>query len=285
MRRRTALIALFAVLLTPAGAIAQTDRQATQRGAAWLETLSIGTVGQQADAIVALAAAGRSHASLQPRLTTMSAAASAYATTAGGAGKVVLATVAAGGNPRSLGGVDYIVRINGQYAEGRYGVTAYDQALAMLALRAAGESTPAAAITALRATRGKGGWGFALRRASPDDVSATGLTIEAMRAAGVSKTDAALRGATAWLTAQINTRGGFGIDGRGRATEANATALVIRALSAMGRTPATATRRALRTLQETDGGFRFTAATKESRLLATVDAVLALSGHRLPPPY
>jgi hypothetical protein len=38
-------------------------------------------------------------------------------------------------------------------------------------------------------------------------------------------------------------------------------------------------------LQEADGGFRFTATIRESRLLATVDGVLALSGHRLPPPY
>jgi hypothetical protein len=284
MRRHAALIGLLA-LIAPSGALAQTDRQATQRGAAWLETVTIGSVGQQADAIVALAAAGRSRASLRPRLTRMSAAAFRYATTAGGAGKVVLATVAAGGNPRSLGGVDYIRRIENQYAAGRYGVTAYDQAFAMLALRAAGEPTPAAAVTALRAARGKGGWGFALRKASPDDVSATGLTIEALRAVGMSRADAALRGATAWLAAQINTRGGFGIDGRGQATEANSTAIAIRALRAMGRTPATATRRALRNLQEADGGFRFTAMVKESRLLATVDAVLALSGHRLPPPY
>ena len=285
MRRRPLLALAALALLTPASALAQTDRQAMERGATWLESLSIGSVGQQADAIVALAAAGRSRASLQSRLTTMSASASSYATTAGAAGKVVLATVAAGGNPHSVGGVDYIMRIENHYAAGRYGVTAYDQALAMLALRAAGERTPAAAVKALRAARGKGGWGFALRTASPDDVSATGLTIEAMRAAGVSKADAALKGATAWLTAQINTRGGFGIDGRGRATEANATALAIRALRAMGRAPATATRRALRKLQEADGGFRFTAKIRESRLLATVDAVLALSGHRLPPPY
>ena len=285
MRRRPLLALAALALLTPAGAFAQTDRQATQRGAAWLESLSIGTVGQQADAIVALAASGRSRASLRPRLERLSAQASGYATTAGGAGKVVLATVAAGGNPRSLGGVDYIRRIENQYAAGRYGVTAYDQALAMLALRAAGERTPPAAVTALRAARGKGGWGFALRKASPDDVSVTGLTIEAMRAVGTSKTDTALKGATAWLTAQINARGGFGTDGLGRATEANATALAIRALRAMGRTPAPATRRALRNLQESDGGFRFTATIRESRLLATVDGVLALSGHRLPPPY
>ena len=284
MRCRSILAGLL-TLLPPAGALAQTDRQASQRGAAWLESLSIGTVGQQADAIVALAAAGRSRTSLRSRLATMSRSASAFSTTAGAAGKVVLATVAASGNPRSLGGVDYVLRIERQYAAGRYGATAYDQAYAMLALRAAGVSTPPAAVTALRAARGRGGWGFALRKAGPDDVSATGLTIEAMRAAGVSKSDAALKGATTWLMAQVNTRGGFAIDGRGRATEANSTAIAIRALRATGRTPASATRRALRNLQEPDGGFRFTAKSRESRLLATVDAVLALSGRRLPPPY
>lgn len=285
MSRGCARWLIAVAFLAPSAALAQTDGQATQRGAAWLESLSIGTVGQQADAIVALAAAGRSRASLEPRLTTLSASASAYATTAGGAGKVVLATIAAGGNPRALAGVDYIARIERQYSAGRYGVTAYDQALSMLALRAAGAPTPAAAVTALRAARGKGGWGFALRRTGPDDVSATGLTIEAMRAVGVSKTDPGLKGATAWLVAQVNTRGGFGIDGRGRATEANATAIAIQALRAMGRTPATTTRRVLRKLQEADGGFRFTATSRESRLLATLDAVVALSGHRLPPPY
>lgn len=284
MRCRSIIVGLL-TLITPASALSQTDRQATQRGAAWLESLSIETVGQQADAIVALAAAGRSRTSLRPRLATMSRSASVAATTAGAAGKVVLATVAGGGNPRSLGGVDYILRIRRQYAAGRYGATAYDQAYAMLALRAAGLSTPPAAVTALRAARGKGGWGFALRRAGPDDVSATGLTIEAMRAAGVPTTDGALTGATTWLRAQVNARGGFAIDGGGRATEANSTAIAIRALRAMGRTPATATRRALRNLQEGDGGFRFTATSRESRLLASVDAVLALSGHRLPPPY
>lgn len=284
MTHRVVLLGLLA-LVTPPSALAQTDRQATQRGAAWLESLSIDSVGQQADAIVALAAAGRSHVSLHSRLVAMRGSASSYATTAGAAAKVVLAAVAAGGNPQSLGGVNYILRIERQYAAGRYGATAYDQAYAMLALRAAGESVPPAAVRALRAARGTGGWGFALRKASPDDVAATGLVIEAMRAAGVARSDGALKGATTWLTAQANGRGGFHIDGRRRPTEANSTAIAIRALRAMGRTPSAATRRALRGLQEADGGFRFTAKARESRLLATVDAVLALSGRRLPPPY
>lgn len=285
MRRRLAGIVVATLLAAPVGAAAATDREAARAGATWLEGLTIGTVGQQADAIVALAATGRPAGKLRPRLARLTAAAPGYAITAGAAGKVVLATVAAGRNPRSLGGVNYIARIRAQYALGRFGVSAYDQAYAMLALRAAGEPVPRAAITALRNTRAEGGWGFTLTRSGPDDVSVTGLLIEASRSAGVPATDFMLRRATAWLLAQRNRGGGYNIAGAGKPTEANSTAIAICALRAMGRTPSAATRLALRSLQESDGGFRFTRRVRESRLFATVDAVLALSGRSLPPPY
>jgi hypothetical protein len=282
-RHLAAVVAI--ALAAPAGAAAATDREAARAGASWLEMLSIGPVGQQADVIVALAATGRPGAALRGRLARITPTASSYAGTAGAAGKVVLATVAAGRNPRSLGGVNYVARIRAQYAGGRYGVSAYDQAYAILALRAAGEPVPRGAITALRNTRGRGGWGFALTRSGRDDVSATGLLIEATRSAGVLASDPMLRQATAWLLVQRNASGGFHIGGAGKATEANSTAIAIRALRAMGRTPSASTRLALRSLQEPDGGFRFTREVRESRLFATVDAVLALSGRRLPPPF
>ena len=65
MRRLLAAIAVAAVLAVPAGAAAPTDREAARAGATWLQGLSIGTVGQQADAIVALAATGRPRAALR----------------------------------------------------------------------------------------------------------------------------------------------------------------------------------------------------------------------------
>jgi hypothetical protein len=281
---RRLLIAGLAAAAAAAPATAQTDAQATARGAAWIERQTIGTVGQQADAIVALAAAGRPRSRLQARLARMLPAAPGYATTAGAAGKVVLAAVAAGRDPRRLGGVNYVARLRARYAGGRFGAGAYDQLYAMLALRAARERVPPAAVAALRNTRGPGGWNFSLRPSRRDDVTVTGLAIEALRAVGVPPSDPMLRGARAWLVAQANTGGGFHIDGGGRATEANSTAIAVRALRAMGH-PVPAARARLRALQEGDGGFRFTATVRESRLLATVDAVLALSGRRLPPPY
>jgi hypothetical protein len=285
MRRTLAGVVLAVALAAPAGAVAATDREAARAGAAWLEGQSIGTVGQQADAIVALAATGRPRAALRTRLARLTPAVPAYAVTAGAAGKVVLAAVAAGRNPRGLGGVNYVARLRAQYAGGRFGVSAYDQAYAILALRAAGEPVPPQAITALRNTRAGGGWGFTLTRTGRDDVSVTGLLIEASRSAGVAASDQMLRQATAWLLAQRNAGGGYHIGGAGKPTEANSTAIAIRALRAMGRVPSPATRQALRSLQETDGGFRFTRQIRENRLFATLDAVLALSGRWLPPPY
>ena len=276
------MVAATLAAATPAAA-ASPDALAAQRAAAWLETQSISTGGQRADLIVALAAAGRAPSTLQPRLASLVAIAPGYATTAGAAGKVALAAVAAGRDPRALAGVDYVARIKSTYHKGRYGTTAYDQAYAMLALRAAGEPLPGGAVRVLRRTRRSGGWSFSVAVGS-DDVSATGLLIEASRASGVSASDPMLRGAGAWLLSQHNGSGGFAISGRGP-TEANSTAIAICALRALGRTPATATRRALRSLQEGDGGFRFTRRVRESRLFATVDALLALSGRSLPPPY
>ncbi len=276
------LAAALAALLVPAGAGAATDRAAARAGAAWLAGQSITTTGQQADAVVALAATGANAKAVRSRFRKMATGAPAYATSAGATGKVVLAAVAAGYNPRRINGVNYVTRIRATYGAGRFGANTYDQAYAMLALRAAGERVPPSAVTSVLRARGGGGWGYDLRRDATDDVSATSLTLAALRACGVSSRSIAMRRATSWLLAQRNGAGGFGIDGGGRPTEANATAMAIQALRAMGARPPATTLRELRALQDADGSFRFTAAHPESRLLATLDASLALSGAHLP---
>lgn len=287
MRLRHVATAAVGTLLLAGGvpAVAATDIQAARSGATWLHKQRIGTVGQQADRVVAMASAGVPRVTLIRHVQAMRSGAPDYARSAGATGKVILATRAAKMNPRSLGGVNYVARLKSQYAGGRFGENTYDQAYGMLALRSAGERVPAAAIAALRRTRGAGGWGYDLNPRIRDDVSATALVIEASRAAGVSPRDPMLVGATQWMLAQRNSRGGYGIQGAGTITEANSTALAIRALRAMGRRPPANTLRELRGLQEKDGGFRFTGTIRESRLIATNDAVVALAGRRLPPPY
>ena len=234
-----ALVAGVALVAAPlAGAAMPADRAAAAHGAAWLARHSTGAPGgQQADSIVALRLAGRSRASLAPRLDELSKAAPSYAVTAAGSGKVVMALVAGGRNPTRFAGIDYIRRITGRYATGRYGETAFDQAYSILALRSAGRRVPAAAIRATLAARARGGWGFAMSRTAADSVDATSLMIEALRSAGVPSRNPALRAAAAWMLAQRNAAGGLASAGRRRPTEANSTAGAIRALRALGRTP------------------------------------------------
>ncbi|WP_217915101.1 hypothetical protein [Miltoncostaea marina] len=286
MRARAAALAALAAaaLAAPAaGLAAGPDERAAARAAAWLTRNTAGApAGQQADAIVALRAQGRSRAALRPRLRALGRVAPAYARTAGGAAKVAMAAVAAGGDPRRLAGEDYIARITARYGAGRYGATSWDQALSMLALRAAGRPVPAAAVRATMRARGGGGWSFEMSPRRADAVDTTALLIEALRAAGVPARNPALRSATRWMLAQRNREGGYAAFGGGRPTEAGPTSNVIRALRAMGRRPPAATRAALRRLQERDGTVRFTRADPGSRLLATLDAVIAFSGGRLP---
>ena len=186
------------------------------RAATWLAANSAGApAGQQADAVVALRAAGRRRASLRPRVAALAKVAPAYATTAGGAGKVVMAAVAARRDPASLGGVNYLRRITGRYAAGRYGATAWDQALSLLALRAAGRTPPAAAVRATLAGRGTGGWSFDLQPDSRDSVNATAIVLEALAASGVKGTDARVAAAVRWMLAQRNGAGGLASAGGG----------------------------------------------------------------------
>lgn len=281
-RLRLLMVASAAAIVAAAGAVALTRAQSADRGATWLAGQSIATAGQQADAIVALSAAGRTRSSLTGRVATLATIAPSYATGAGSAGKIVLAAVSAGANPRSLGGVDYVARIRATYRDGRYGSGTYDQAYALLALAAAHEPIPRLALRRATAARGTGGWGFRLNRQGSDDISATGIMIQALRAAGLSRSHGGLRSATTWMVSRRNAAGAWAIDGGRRPTEANATAIAICALRAMGHPRPTRAIRALQALQASDGGFRFTRAAAGSRLIATLDAVVALAGRTLP---
>ena len=204
-----------------------------------------------------------------------------YTLTAGATGKTILALVAAGsGNPRCAGKLDLYNRLTGFGAGGRYGRTAWDQALGMIALRALGARPPASTVRFLLSTRGKGGWNFTLSKAAPDDVTHTALAIMALRAAGVKNSNSGLKAGMKWMLAQRTPAGGFAHQRKDR-NEANATALALEALRSAGRRDARAGK-ALRALQRSDGAFQFTATDSGSRGLATVDAVVAVAGKHLP---
>jgi hypothetical protein len=277
------LIAVTVVcVLFAAAAHAATDKSAASKGAAWLLKGKPSGDGQGADTVVALRAAGKlSGSQAKTRAAVVRSGAAGYAVTAGAAGKTILALVASGtGNPRCAGKLDLYKRVTGSGANGRYGHTAWDQALGMIALRSLGAKPPRSTADFLLSTRAKGGWNFTLSKTAPDDVTHTALAIMALRAAGVKKSNRGLKAGIKWMLTQRSPAGGFAHQRKDR-NEANATALALEALRSAGRHDKRAAK-ALRALQRSDGAFQFTATDSGSRGLATVDAVVALAGKQVP---
>ncbi len=285
MTKITILLATLALTSAFAPAAHASDRSAARAGAAWLSTaVKPGADGMAADAVVALRAAGRlPSAEAARRARALRAGANSYARTAGATGKTILALAAArSGSVRCAGKVDLLTRLQSYGRAGRYGSTIFDQTLAMLAARALHAGSSQRAINVLLKARGAGGWNFNMTRSGgrADDVTSTAMAILAARATGVSAGNGTLRAGLRWLRAQRTAAGGFALGRRDR-NEANSTALAIEAAGAMGSRDTRAAR-ALASLQRPGGAFQFTRNDAGSRVLATNDAVVALSGHHLP---
>lgn len=293
------LLALTATLAVPAGA--STNKTAVKKGSKFLtrSKLKVFDYGFKADAIQALTAArkfgsGTKRSAIDRFLVGdktrpgLEGEAANYAVTAGATGKLMLAAVTAGRRSLCNFGNDEGGRVNlyalteSFYSDGRYGDTAFDQGFAMLGLAAAHRRVPKEAVKFVKNHRGKYGWGFGLSKSTGDDVQSTALLIEALRAAGAKKSDKSLREAYKWLYAQRNPDMGYNHEGSGGETNANATAMVIRAGDAVGKDTSKA-KRALRALQATNGSFRMTpSAEATSRVLSTSEAVIALAGRHYP---
>ncbi|MFM9017839.1 MAG: hypothetical protein ACKORG_00155 [Actinomycetota bacterium] len=268
------LLAGVALVAAPAG-VAST---AADRAAAWLAGKQPGAMpaGQQADVMVAMRITGTAPKALAPRLAALAKAAPGYATEAGRTAKVVLGVMAAGGNPRRLGGTDYLTRLQSQQSSpGRYGRTAFDQGLAMLALRAATGRVPGAAASALIALASPDGWNLGLDASAGPDIDSTALSVVALSAAGTPCSAAPMRRARAWIATQ-RTGGGWTAY-PGSPPSANSTALVARSDIACGGSAA-GPLALIRSLQQRSGAIAFTKAQPESRLLATSESVPPLAG-------
>lgn len=277
LRVVAALAASAVVVPTAAAAPSSADRASAERGASWLASQS-GRVdgGPLADLIVSLRQTGTARRELRGRVRALARDGRSYGRGAGRAAKVARAALAVGADPRRFGRVDYLARIDGDYRRGRYGRNAFDHALAIIVLREAGRPVPRAALRTIARSRGQGGWGLAMTRSAPDDVDATAVLIEAMRAAGVGRNNRALRAARSWLLRQRRAGGAYP-SRPGRPADANSTAAALRALVAMRDRRAPTTARALRSFQRRDGHFTWQAARPGSPLLATIDAVGALT--------
>lgn len=297
---RVFLLALSLLAMAVAtAAVAQaatTDKAAIKQSVRWMRKAGLAQFpgpGFKADAVSALVAARRSGvrvpSSSVARFTdSLKDSTADYAAGAGSAGKLTLAAVAAGENPRCFGPAsgktDLVAVIRSDYraSTGQFGNSAFDQALALLALKAAHEKVPSKAVSFAKARRGKYGWNFAMSKRSGDDVEGTAIMIQALRAAGVSRRSSALKAAYRWITYQRNQDGGYNPNTPQGETQADATAYVISAAKSLGRNEARA-KRALRALQKRGGAFRSQpSAESEFHGIATSDATLALSGRHFP---
>lgn len=199
--------------------------------------------GATIDAVIAIAAAGQDPndfaAGSNTPMTYLAAQAPAYATQgASAAGKLAVGVVAGQGNPRSFGGVDLVAAIEGFYqpGSGQYGGGGtWDQAFAVLGLRAARQHVPVVAVQRLiDIAADGGGWGFDAN-ASAADVDSTGLALQALRAVGVELDDTTVQAGLGFLRSVQNEDGGFpGFSGD---TDPASTGLALQGLAAYGQDP------------------------------------------------
>lgn len=160
----------------------------------------------------------------------------AYANTSGGqAGKLVMGLTAMRLNPNNFQGIDFVKILESHAMEnGQYDATPFNHSLAMLGLASANEPIPQAAVTWLNDNQeSAGSWtdGFG----TTDNVDATAMSIMALLAAGVSVSDTIISDASTFLVNSQTGTGGWGYDQAATFGEnANSTALVIQASSAMG---------------------------------------------------
>lgn len=215
-----------------------------------------------------------------------------YTAVSGGAtGKLIMALVAAGQDPRSFAGGDWVRTLQDQYDadSGAYSAEGgFNQALAMLGLATAGESIPDTAVSYLkRFQAADGSWddGFGTLQ-NPDT---TALAIMALLAAGVPAGDPAVAGAQAFLAAAQLPTGGWEY-GPGLGENANSTAFAIQALIALGEDVATTSgpwskdgaspRDVLLGYQSAGGAFQFAGADD---FFATVQSIPAAAARPFPP--
>jgi len=209
--------------------------------------LAASDVAGTLDAILAISAAGFNPAAPLDEganspidfLTSSSEELEAYAGVDGAqAAKIILALVASNQNPRDFTGDDFVSILLGHYSfSGQFGVeTPFGHSLAILALSAAHEPVPEAAVTWLisrQAVEGdvSGSWddGFG----TEGNADATAMALMALVSTGTTSTLESQASGYDFL-ARTRLDGGGWEYAAGLGENANSTALAVQALSAAG---------------------------------------------------
>jgi prenyltransferase beta subunit/ferredoxin len=205
--------------------------------------------------------------------------------------RMILALTAIGDNSRDFNGVDYVAKIKNFYQVGQFGdpLSLRDDYWAVVALVAAGE---------INSREVRNSVSFILKHQGLDgswSASTTGIEVcadntaaamNALIAAGEKPASEAIVKGLAYLKTSQNSDGGFPY--LFMPSNAATDSSVIQALSAAGIDPSTWTKHRsdpvthLRSLQQPDGSFNWTAQSANSPLMMTAHAVPALLGKVLP---
>ncbi len=189
-----------------------------------------------------------------------------------------LALVAAGRNPRSAGGRNFVADLERATRGGRIGPTIASTQFGVLALRAAGAPIPAAVrLQVLRDQNPDGTW--PVSPGGPGDSNLTASGIAAAVAAGVSPSSRSLQRAGASLQ-RFRQQGGYGLM-VGSRPDAQSTAWVLQGLAALGRRDRTA-EAFLGRLQLADGSFAYQRGQRITPVWVTAQASLGLARRSFP---
>lgn len=260
------------------------------------------TVGSTADVVLAILAVGGDLGTFDQggnRPLTYLAANASSDLMGGDRAKLILATIAAGENPRELSGVDSVARLESMIgADGKIGTdldTFVGHSLAILALKSAQRPIPAATVDYTKAAQQEnGGWAWDGSAETGADTNTTAFAVQALIAAGEAADSEAVTRALAYYQGIQNDDGGWPYQNPsnfGTATDANSTAVTVQALIAAGQAPTGAEWTtaegstpisALEALQNESGAFAWQAAVPDDNLLATVQALPAVVGKAFP---
>ncbi len=263
------------------------------------------SLGATADVLLAVASTGESATGWTKDGKTPLAYLEANVKSAAKAGdtsKLILALIAVGKNPRNLGGIDLVARLEGMASQdGKIGTEAdfiNEHCYAMIALSSARRAMPAAAVDYLLARQiadGTWSWNGGTAAGSGDNNTAA-MAIVALMAAGVPVDHPQVQKALQHLKAQQNADGGFPYikpSPYGTDSDSNSIAVVMWAIKAAGQDPAgvdwkyqgqdshSALDR-MRAFQNASGAFRWQDAVPADNLASTVQALVALGLKTLP---
>ncbi len=262
------------------------------------------TVGTTADVMLAVSATGADPLAWSQDGNTPYTYLAAHAASivgVGDMGKVILALIAAGKNPRQLDGVDLIQRLEATLGgDGAYGDSGMvnDQAYAMLALASARRPIPNAAANYLLERQIEDGtWSWnGDTSAGAGDNNTAAFAVLALLAAGVPADHPQVEKTFEHYRGQQNADGGFPYispSPYGTDSDSNSTAVVMWAIAATGEDPAgdawkvqgqdgTSPLDRLRAFQNDSGAFRWQDAVAGDNMLSTVQAPIALALKALP---